>query len=348
MTAPPEVIFHRYFSTLSAIQRRTHRGKLEIREPEYSAQVVDLLLGVQATMNGALGAEAKNPDHVPHDPFHFDYIDADEANALAFCFGGYSFIGITVPFVLKLLDVGRHLGDSDDVLRLIGIQTVPRRREAIAAAFTRMQLMSVVAHEWSHHVHGHVPVGEDGALFDEFGGNDGNFDFQARELDADGYAAWLVLANTLESPERQSLLELIECSEQMAERQDDCLLAFFFCATAAQLLSRPFVSVVERPVQLRTHPPASLRMNSVIHHALGWLQMYRPMLLKRTPLAEIGRYVQVVEREMASFNGGVTWRDDVEFLKSAEGQIYTTTLNDKIAALKVEIQARKQASRRES
>src|SRR5882724_2185367 len=42
------------------------------------------------------------PEHVPHPPFYMDFVDSEDANAMAFTEGDYSFIGITVALIDRI------------------------------------------------------------------------------------------------------------------------------------------------------------------------------------------------------------------------------------------------------
>jgi hypothetical protein len=344
MALPPEVLFHRYFSTLSAIQRKTYRGKSDICEPAFDPSIVSLLLGIQSMMNSALAAENQHvADHVPHDPFYFDYVDSEDPNAIAFCYEGYSFVGITVPFVRRCLQVARGLAAGSDVVRLIGAPPEYCGSDGLLAAFARLQLFSIVAHEWAHHVHGHLAAGEDGAPFAEFADHEGNLDLQARELDADGYSAYLILANLFDSPERVSALQGIGCEQKSAAEQDESLFALFVCALEGQLSARPFLQIHEKSVYERTHPPPALRMNSIVLHAQGWCRQNRPDLLNCHTMKNLGPIMTAVGSVTWQMNGGVSWDDDVRFLRSEEGQRYCDVLTQKVNRLKDELSARANA-----
>lgn len=344
MALSPEVLFHRYFSTLSAVQRKTYRGKCDICEPAFEPDVASLLLGIQNMMNAALAAENKHVvDHVPHDPFYFDYVDSEDPNAIAFCYEGYSFIGITVPFVKRCLQVARGLAASIDIVRLMGAPPDCHGSDGLLAAFARLQLFSIVAHEWAHHVHGHVAAVEDGAPFAEVSDQEGNLDLQARELDADGYSAYLILANLFDSPERVSALQGIRCEQKSDVEQDESLFALFVCALEGQLSARPFLQIHEKSVYERTHPPPALRMNSIILHAQGWCRQNRAHLLNRHIMKNLGPLMTAVGSVTWQMNGGMNWDEDVRFLKSNEGQRYCDVLTEKVNRLKDDLSERANA-----
>lgn len=335
MPEPPEVSFHRFFRTLSAVQKRSVRGKHDIREPEFDQSVVRLLLGIQKMMNDALAAEAKDvPDHAPHGPFHFDYVDADYPNAMAFSHDGYSFIGITTPFVKLLLDVARCLARSSELRQLLAIAPQSEDDDRLVAVFARLQVNSIVAHEWAHHVHGHVPQVAEPTPFDEFAGMDGNLDQQARELDADGYSAYLILSNLFESPERIGVLEQIGSDTANEADQDERLLGLFLCAHAGQFFARPYTSIAQRPAHDRSHPPSALRMDAIVQHAIGWCKQRREHLVDCSTLRNLGFFVNAVAHATTIFHGGVSWDEDIAFLRSPDGRTYCERLNRKLQTLK--------------
>lgn len=89
MSVPPEVVFHRFFQTLSPAERAKYRGKHDLSG--LPPTVEPFLMRVQETFNEALGREKQNvPEHVDHPPFHVDYVDSDIPNAFAFRYKGYS------------------------------------------------------------------------------------------------------------------------------------------------------------------------------------------------------------------------------------------------------------------
>ena len=89
---PPDILFHRRFQRLRRPQdRELYRGKADLDRLPGEPLPVKLLEDVQVMLNTALAAEKQIPEHVDYDPFHFDYIDSVDPNALAFCCDGYSF-----------------------------------------------------------------------------------------------------------------------------------------------------------------------------------------------------------------------------------------------------------------
>jgi hypothetical protein len=76
-------------------------------------------------LNAALAAEDRTvPQHVDRDPFHFDYVDSDDPNALAFCCDDYLFIGVRTALLNVLWKFRQLIG------RISGHCWRPRRAVA--------------------------------------------------------------------------------------------------------------------------------------------------------------------------------------------------------------------------
>src|SRR5437667_11488287 len=122
MKTPPEILFHHYFQRLRKPERELYRGKADQDRLPGEPLPVKLLEDLQVMFNAALAAEKEDvPQHVDHDPFHFDYVDSHDPNALAFCADGYSFIGVTIPLLNQLWKSASRVGESADVAALFDI-----------------------------------------------------------------------------------------------------------------------------------------------------------------------------------------------------------------------------------
>jgi hypothetical protein len=163
MDLTPEVLFHRYFQSRPHLQRDGYRRKADLDRLSPQQLPVSLLESLQAMMNGALLDENTNiPEHVPHDRFHFDYIDSHDPNALAFFSDGYSFIGVTIPLLEQLWQASTRHNESPSVTSIFDIQLTDSQRgtmtitQRIQVAAFRLQLFFIALHEFTHVVHGHV------------------------------------------------------------------------------------------------------------------------------------------------------------------------------------------------
>lgn len=188
-------------------------------------------------MNVALQSENANVSGgTAHPPFHFDYVGVkdDIKNAHAFQHGGFSFIVVTLPLVLMLWGISQRLSRSLSVLRLLEIDQGAVRLEALQALFFQFKLSFLVSHEYTHHVHRHCGSSVDWT-WDEFtlGGTRGGLEHQAQELDADGYALYLTLANYVGGAARQNALSQVGMQGRTQLQGDEFLLTGVFLALEA-------------------------------------------------------------------------------------------------------------------
>ncbi len=188
---------------IDAVFVRFYHGRKDLSEVE-PADLREFLDRIKAKMNRDL-AERKRVDHHVDDlPFHFDYIDSDFSNAVAFRDGSYAFIGMTVEFIEDLLRISEDLSRSGAIRQILGL--ADGVQDELKVVFFHNLLNLTVTHEFTHHVHGHVIRKQGGSKFlTEFDSSDqkGGLQNQADEADADGYAVYHVLANALDSPLRE-------------------------------------------------------------------------------------------------------------------------------------------------
>ena len=214
-------------------------GKLDLETVEPPALRSYLYL-IQASMNEALRLEGVNaPGGVEHPPFHFDYlaVSSGVANAHAFQVKDFAFIVVTLPVVELLWALSSALSRSPMVAQTLGLGSETRCGDFQALLF-HFQLAFLVSHEYTHHVHRHC-VGVNGAVgvWTEFLDDVGSLDAQAQELDADGFAAYLVVTHFLRGPMRPVALATLGREGTPQAEADEVLLACyllgvitFFCA----------------------------------------------------------------------------------------------------------------------
>jgi hypothetical protein len=82
------------------------------------------------------------------------------------------------------------------VAEVLGVGTTIEDWNAIHALMFQTQLMFVVSHEYTHHVHGHLSKASGTASASETD-EDGSLDEQVVEIDADGYAVFHVLTHLI-------------------------------------------------------------------------------------------------------------------------------------------------------
>lgn len=338
LNVPPEILFHRYFQIRPHLLRDGYRGKADLDRLRPQTLPVSLLESLQHMMNTALQHEnTKIPEHVDHDPFHFDYVDSDEPNALAFCSDGYSFIGVTVPLLEQLWQASTHLSESPFISATLDIQltdhqrddmTVPQR---IQVATFRLQLFFIVLHEFTHVVHGHVKRGSSNHGFSDevLVREQGSLEQQAREADADGYAVYFMLANIIDAAhERAHLLDVLGQKANPVEVQDQILLLSFTTAVAAFFFVRtPQLLTAASAYQL-THPPQAARMNLAIKAIQSWCVQNRPALVNWMTLERFQNLMRAVASAIRGMNGDHDWSEQVRFLRSDIGTEYFRKLDD--------------------
>jgi hypothetical protein len=338
----PEAVFHMFFQTSSNPDPDVYRGSVVLTGDQIGTLPVSLLTALQAMLNDALASEDANiPQHVKHDPCHFGYVESVVPNAIAFCFGGYCFIGTTVPLLDRFWHASSRLAESPAVVERLsmtladdagGSMSIEQR---IAAAMFRLQLFFVVLHEFVHIVHGHV-IGDD--VFPYFADevavhHDGDLDDQAAEADADGYALFLLLSQVLDGAgERRHLLDTLGLSEKPRGTQDEALLSSALMAAAAFFFASPSEPLTNDGVYTLTHPPQAARMSLIFAHARRWCSLNRQGLVDWLSASMLRALFGVVASAMWGVNGGDEWSDQIAFLRSAEGAEYYRLLTKTLDA----------------
>lgn len=343
MTAP-EVILDRWVRT--KLRKYPgyagYIGKLDIDKVE-SPSLQSLLYFLQDAMNGALRSENVNASGgVAHPPFHFDYLqvneDAENArNALAFQYEGFSFIAATLPLVELLWDLSQRLSTSPIVLRMLQIDPVTERTGALHGLLFATQLSFLVSHEYTHHVHRHIDQDGDGiaGVWSEFlqDETNGGIESQAQEIDADGYAIYLGLANLVRGEGRRNALAQMGWQDLPSIDADEFLLMCFFLAVTAFFCALWPENIKMTSIGQFRHPPAPVRIEYAIRVAKMWCGQNRSV-----PESWFG-----AERFRALFHAAVeaigettrhAWDAHILFLRSEEGAEYDRRLSGRFEAIR--------------
>lgn len=327
MSPPPEVIFDRCLrNNPCAQERERYKGKqdLDLLPSEQGT----VLRNLQDALNNALHSEDQTvAAHVSHPPFHFDYVAANVPNAIAFRCDDYSFIGVTIPLVSLLDETCHRLSTSPQVAISLGAR--PELAEPIASILFASQLTFVVAHEYTHIVHGHCPAMQAEVMFpNEIKDTDvGNLASQAHETDADSYAVYHVLQHLFNNERRPHTVGLLEIDEKSTDVQDAILLASFVIAVGGFLYVRPPVAIDAIRVYKLTHPPQAVRMNLVMHGVKQWCKQNRPTLGQWMTLERFQTLMNAVAVATWGMNGGRNWSEQTTFLRSADGDKYIRQLD---------------------
>ncbi len=344
MKLPPEVLFHRYFQNLkNPNDKRLYRGKADLDHLKDGPLPVSLLRGLQDMMNLALLHENKEiREHVDHDPFHFDYVDSQEANALAFCVEGYSFIGVTIPLVDLLWKIATRLSLADHVAAFLRIHEGAEARDMtvqqrIQVAIFRLGLFFITLHEYTHVVHGHTERKDPNADADfaielPMSGT-GSLLRQVREADADGYAVYFMLAALIDGAERAHIVSVLGVGDRPALVQDEILLSCFVMGVAGYFFVTEPQVLTRENVYSFSHPPQAARMTLLMQSVRNWCRQnhspHSPLVDWMTP----ARFQDLMRRVAAAtwgMNGGDSWSDQFAFFESNVGKEYFQQLSDKL------------------
>ncbi len=334
MPIPPEVLFHRYFQECPSPEDRAHYwGKHDLSGDELT-DFQRLLLLLQAALNAALDqADTAVPHHEVCPPFHVDYINSDVENAIAFRYEGYSFIGMTEPLMYKLWKVCAAVSELG-ALAFRPVVPAPFEAEGLHVVLFRILLLFVVCHEYTHHIHGHIFARNAyPEFFDEIGNHSsGSFEVQITELDADAYAAFLVLSHLIAGDTRSIAVPLLKFDDVNPIQQDQMLLSCFVLAIGSFFFATPPVSVDSTNIYRLTHPPQAARMNCVMLQACRWSDLNRPGLSQWMTAERFNIMMRLVVRATWGMNGGMDWAAQTAFFESEDGAEYFRKLDADLAA----------------
>src|SRR5258708_18891347 len=162
LPSPQEYAFDEWFRKLG------FRGRHDLSDLQPSLQ--GQLRALQTMHNDAFGRARRLTEHADDLPIYLDYIDTDEGveNAIATHDDRYAFVGITLPLVFRISDVCRDLSHSEALCATLRVRPSEQDYNELQATLFYSLLSFVVAHEWTHHVHGHLgQLSHQTAIFQE-------------------------------------------------------------------------------------------------------------------------------------------------------------------------------------
>jgi hypothetical protein len=168
------------------------------------------------------------------------------------------------------------------------------------------------------------------------GHDDGNLEAQAQEIDADGYAAYHVLAHLIEGERRSQAVSLLKREQENVRVQGEALFSSFVVAIGSFLFVRPPISIDSSRIYGLTHPPQAARMNWIMHNAIRWCKQNRPELEGWMTRDKFQILMSAVATATWGMNGGNDWRAQTAFLQSVDGNVYIRRLD---LAVKTHIRA---------
>ena len=329
MQPSPEKAFDSWFRALG------FRGRHTLSDLTHSMR--DQLRGLQNMYNEAFERERTFPEYARTLPLYFDYLDVDDndENAIATHDNqNYAFIGITLPLVFKISNVCLVLSKSDAISKTLRLRTSDEPYNELQATLFYILLSFVVAHEWSHHKHGHLgQLSSQTRIFQEVldSGLVGSVDDQIKEIAADGYAAFLVLTHLYDS-RRGTFLPFLKLDPSPPpENLDQRFLAFFMMAVAGYMFLRPPDDLNGVDVYRLTHPPLAYRLNFLMREVAAWCSHNRPAL-EDWLMKSFGPIMNAtVEAIHGVTDYRQVWANQLSFRRSDAGRQYDATLTEGIA-----------------
>jgi hypothetical protein len=197
------------------------------------------------------------------------------------------------------------------------------------------QLSFVVAHEYTHHVHGHVSRPYSVTEFRNEIPDSlavGCLEDQAQEVDADGYAVYFVLAHLIKGVRREGALTLLGQQAASGKHGDEILFSLFIVAVGGFFHVRSPAALEGVSIYKLSHPPQAARMNYVMHSALGWCKQNRPALEAWLTLKRYQVIMSAVVEAIGGINGEMNWSAQTSFLLGNEGTEYIRQLSERFAS----------------
>ncbi len=336
MPMTPARLFDLYFNDGRSRKSRLYRGRARLDQLQGRTLPPNLLVDIQRMLNEALALEKKDVrEHVEHDAFHLDYIDSDHPNALAFCYGGYAFIGITIPLTTLLWDICHHLSASPPLVTALGLNVNECDRDMLHVVLFRLILTFVVSHEWAHHVRGHVSRQSIWVEEIRVASARGSIEMQSLEADADGYSAYFGLAHLIDSAEgRLHVVGLLKLEHASRVVQDQVLFSCFLAALAGFVFVLPTPSLEKENLSGLSHPPQAARLHFLMQHAVMWCTQNRPLLGMWMTVDRFQMLVAAVANRLWGGERWDEWAAQVAFLRSPDGAAYSRDLTTRLDALK--------------
>jgi hypothetical protein len=331
----PEDVFDEAFQRCSPQEQNRYKGRDDLSK--LPPPVRDQLRLIQNTFTEALRNERRDvPEHLDHPPFHVDYVDSSIPNALAFRSEGYSFIGITIPLIYSASDVCLRLSKSRTIATAMGVQTSAEDYNALHAVLFSILVSFIIAHEYTHHVYGHVNLSSaEAPFYNEIldTGYLSDLGTQIQEVVADGYAIYHVLANFLDGQGR-SWLPVLKLDAVQTRIQDEVLLSLVVVAVGAYLFLRPPSTSSIADIYKGSHPPQVVRMDCIMQEAMNWCHQNRPELEQFMTPGRFQQLMNSVVETTQGVNAVQAYGDQAALFRSEEGVNYTRALWSGVNAYK--------------
>lgn len=321
-----EALFSEYFRTLEPAIREKLRGRYQPDSvaSSFDRFIVDLKDGINESF-----AEYSKPakEWSQCGRVHFDYIDSEKTiYAGAFCHGGRAFIGITVPFMVHLWNRSQKVAQTaaPEFAQSLNIPIDPNN---FAYVIFLSMLFFVAAHEFTHHVHGHLDDLRALISREMFSSNQrGSIEIQAQEIDADSYAVFQVLQNLIKGVARPLALPLLNLESLPEHIQDNVLFSCFALSVTGYFLDRTPMPIDPIGVYTLEHPPQAIRIENLADEAKRWASKSCPSLADWISADQFNVLVGVAVAALSRMDDYGGWVAQEKFFKSEHGQAYRNGL----------------------
>lgn len=252
--------------------------------------------------------------------YQFDFVESAELNASAANYGGGAMITVTSALRDLTWAMCEVLSDDGKIAARFSVTTATQRQGLQVELFNTV-IGLVVGHEYGHHVLNHcVQHAPDTPLYNDIiNGYGGNIEHQAREIQADGYAVYLVLHGLLIGDRRKTV------AQSIPDVTDEGRLALFIMSAGTFFFIREPAGLDSASIEELTHPPAALRLNALMQHVHRYLTESKPELLPTLTLPLFQELLKNVQ-EVLWKGEGPAWPAQDQFGKSPAGEAYIKKL----------------------
>ena len=251
-------------------------------------------------------------------------------NAVSFVREGYAFLVLSMPIVHRIFEICQEVGLTPTIYELLAVSPSTVKDKAnLIAMLAVVQLQFIALHELGHHVHGHChDEDQRSEPVQEFGDKNahsttGNLHNQAMEVEADCYAAVLMLEGILKPPMSAGIVATLKPQGRDA---NIFLLNFLFVSIASHMFLKLQSIVDFSRIEDRTHPPLLVRLNFIMREIEKWLKENRCELAWWASVPHFQTMMRAVEVCYGESDSPRFWREQGSFLVSENGQAYMENL----------------------
>jgi hypothetical protein len=252
--------------------------------------------------------------------YQFRFVESEEITASAANYFGVAVITVNTPLRDLLWALSERLSNDPRIAKRFGITTTTQQQMLHLEIFNTV-IGIVVAHEYGHHILDHcVQHSPDIPLYSDIvNGYGGNIEHQAREIQADGYAVYLVLYGLLLGARQNSV------AESISGISNEGRLCLFIISAATFFFIREAARLDPARIEELTHPPAAFRLNALMHHVQRYLSESKPELLAVLTLPFFQELLRTVKQVLWE-GDGPAWPEQDQFGHSPAGDAYIKKL----------------------